>query len=183
MGEGSLPAVDQPTTRSPVKLEDSRRIRYLRSCQAEGLLRGFGGGEFDKAISSVTKRARELVEHTRVLERLRRIPGIAVANDLDLDGLADDCLKDILNEGFVHPTFHLPHPIRITVSSMHRGRSFCIMRMVDNVPQSLCSLARGRNGAALRKGRVARTVHSWVGGGSRGAGRREIGHVEKSGRI
>jgi hypothetical protein len=39
------------------------------------------------------------------------IPGIAVANDLDLDALAKDGLEDVLNKILVHPALHLAHPV------------------------------------------------------------------------
>lgn len=38
------------------------------------------------------------------------LPGVAVADDLDLDSLAEDRGEEVLDEVLVHPSFHFAHP-------------------------------------------------------------------------
>jgi hypothetical protein len=47
---------------------------------------------------------------SKIKEKKYNVPGITVADNLDLNIGRKDSLEDVLNEVLVHPTLHLTHP-------------------------------------------------------------------------
>ena len=52
--QGGLPAINETTARSPVKLELAGAVGNRGAVQAQGLGGRFGGGELDKAVAGVS---------------------------------------------------------------------------------------------------------------------------------
>lgn len=54
------PTVDETTTRSPVELEDTARVRDRGAIQSQGFGSSIRGRELHKAVASVAKKATEV---------------------------------------------------------------------------------------------------------------------------
>lgn len=83
-------------------------VGHLGTVEAQCLLSGLGSSKFDEAVSSITT---HWLARSETLQREQQYsPRVAITNDLHLDVLTKDSLKDLLDEILVHPGFHLAHP-------------------------------------------------------------------------
>jgi hypothetical protein len=105
LGTTVVAAVDETTARGPVKLELASAVGNRGTVQGQGLGGGIGRGEFDEAVSGVSR--------------------VLVANDLDVNSLSGGRKEDALDEVLVHPRLELTHPESglggVGAASLRRG--------------------------------------------------------------